>query len=61
MTEFTVTITEHERGWGQRNFVRRFATAEEAWQFYDKVNGKNQSGPVPDVYWTAAKPQVSRV
>ena len=49
---FKVTITEYERGWGQRvddNDTKYFTTLEEAKEYAKRW----EEGGTPDYYWRA--------
>ena len=49
-----VTVTEHERGWGQKVDEEVVYTVEkEAEEYADEINNKNKSSSAPDLYYTA--------
>ena len=52
---FTVELTEHERGWGQRSDGKRtFPNKGLAQAFVKRVNARNNLKTVPDIYVTAS-------
>lgn len=50
-----VYYVESERGWGQDYWETDYDTEEEAQEWYDKTNAKNNLPYVPDYYITALK------
>jgi hypothetical protein len=50
-----LVITEHERGWGQRDSIVKYKDneLEKAKKQRDWINNKNNQRKVPDIYWTA--------
>lgn len=54
---FRVDIIESERGWGQKIDEQKFFDdANEAYQFVEKFNAKNNLDYVPDWYMYAQDP-----
>lgn len=52
-----VNIWESERGWGQKiDEVKEFDTFEEAQQFFEDFNARNNEDTVPDWYMFASVP-----
>jgi len=55
--KFRVDIIESERGWGQKiDEQRYFDDANEAYEFVEKFNAKNNLPHVPDWYMYAMEP-----
>lgn len=53
-TVFRVTVTEHERGWGQRSETEDYATAEAAQARIVQINSANTAWTAPDHYFQAS-------
>ena len=57
---YMVVLTEHERGWGQREYHREyFDTLEAAMEYSVETNAKNNLPYVPDWYVTASEPLIN--
>lgn len=54
---FKVTLIESERGCGQKVVgTKFFPSADEAWEFVDDFNKRNDGDTVPDWYMVATDP-----
>ena len=57
-TNWFITVTESERGWGSESWTESFPSYKEAKARVHEINSKNTSPTVPSWYMVATEPYV---